>query len=373
MPDDRNKLLEAEAQARRVATRMLPADGLLNVRHKKECRADLDAHMKRHGLSQKDLAMGIGENTTYINNLLTNPSALPEGVEDRLWRSIDPWIDRDARARENRRDGVYVQTKVAERIIDLVKRLGEYTEIAIAFGPAGIGKSVAAAACEAEISNCYVVTCDHDTRYPSGILRKTLLTVSRRQPPQTVRLADVVERVRKPARIETRTVLVYDQSHVVADKTYRVLAELSDAAQCSILLLGTVDLKRRISSDNDPDFGQLSSRVGLRIDLAPELGGVNPGGKSTALFSVADVRAMFKKGRLKLHANAAKMLADIANQHRGTLRRVNRLYYWAETAARSDGSEEILAKHVKLAAAVVEEDMSIEEPIETAEVAEAIA
>lgn len=53
------------------------------------------------------------------------------------------------------------------------------------------------------------------------------------------------------------------------------------------------------------------------------------------------------------------ILCDIANRQRDTLRRVCRLFDWAEVAARKARSEQITVAHIETAGRIVEEEIDI--------------
>jgi DNA transposition AAA+ family ATPase len=379
MPQDKDymNLLEQDAQLRRKVSRMVPPDGPLEPRHVCAIKEALQNYASEYGLSLDDVVRGIGQkkiSVTYLSNFLNDTGNLPPEKRDEIARAADAWIDRDARARACQRNADFVATQPAERLINIADRLMERCDMALAYGPAGIGKTTTLDAITAERPAAYKITCGHDTRIPSGLLRAIYKAVApRRTLPAVVRVEHIVERTRKPDRIATFSVWMFDQAHLLTDREFPLLAELNDAAQVSILLVGTVDLRKRIASDDDPEFGQVSSRFGMRINLAPELTGSLPGGKTQPLFTVAEIRKLFGRGKIKLHSSAARMLARIANEQRGTLRRVMRLYDWAEVAAQNAGADEITVEHIEAAAQVVEADALVIEPIETVEVAEGVA
>jgi DNA transposition AAA+ family ATPase len=347
--------------------------GPLPISLRAEIRKALEAYMARKGLSQKDLAEAIGSSNTYINNLFTNAASLPEGTQDRLWRDINNWLEREARAEENQRPDAFVQTiKTAERLIALATNLTHRADMAVAYGASGIGKSTVIEAIVAEISTAVAITAGYDTRTPKKLLRVILAALTRRRSRRSkddLDMAEVVERLRMPPRVKSRNVLIVDQAHELLHSkgVIRTLMELHDRAQCSILLVGTRDLKSYVATDEDPEFGQLSSRIGMRVELAPELAhSLRGSGKRSdkRCFTVADIRKLFAAGKLKLHPDVARMLCEIANTQRGTLRRVVRLYDWAETAARQDGSDTIAMEHLRAAATLVEEDAELPAGVE---------
>lgn len=135
MPDEFNKLVEQEARVRR-ASRMVPTEGPLSDQKRHEIRSALVALMEEHGLTQADVGKAIGRNTTYLNNLLNKAATIPAATRDEMWREINQWLDREARARETRRPDDFVLTRVAGRMIALAERLTERADMAICYGMA---------------------------------------------------------------------------------------------------------------------------------------------------------------------------------------------------------------------------------------------
>lgn len=361
MPADRNeteRLLGQDARIRRLS-RMVPARGPLPQRLREEIIASVVAYMRDAELSQADVARAIGTSTTYVNNVLNNTGTLPEDTRDQVLRDANNWLDREARARESRRPAEFVETRVAQRIIALAERLKERADLALAYGPAGIGKTLTAQAIAAELGAVYIMI-DEDCQSPVGLRIKLFNALSRRQRSRKVTIGDVVEKLALPERVATRNLVIIDEAHDLRDASFTMLRKIAEQARCSLLFLGTVRLEQRLSSDDDPEFGQLSSRIGIRVNLARELTSNTRGGQpAERLFTIEDIRALFGKGKLKLHPSTARMLATIANSTRGTLRRVERLYFWALKAAVMRKADKILPEHVEGAAAIVGEELGV--------------
>ena len=142
MPDNQfDKLLGQDARVRRVS-RMVPMSGPLPVALRHEIRRAVEAYMLRTGFTQKDLAEAIGTSSTYVNNLFTNAAGLPDSTQDRLWRDLNNMLEREARAEESQRPDDFVPTiKTAQRLCDVATNLTRRPDMAICYGPAGIGKS----------------------------------------------------------------------------------------------------------------------------------------------------------------------------------------------------------------------------------------
>ncbi len=377
-----DQLLGQDVRVRRVS-RMIPLSGSLPAPLVHQIRTAAEDFMRVRKLSQKDVADAIGSSTTYVSNLFGNAASLPESTRDRLWRDINNWLEREARAEANERPDDFVPTiHTAESLMLVAEQLTRRADMAVAYGPAGIGKTVTIRAIVAETPTAVAITAGYDTRTPKKLLRVILAALTSRRKrgeKADVDLDEVAERLRMPARVKSRNLLIIDQGHELIghEGCWRVLMELHDRAGCSVLLVGTVDLKSHVATDEDPEFGQLSSRVGMRINLAPELAhSLRGSGKrgDKKCFTVGDIRKLFAAGKLKLHPDAARMLCEVANTRRGTLRRVTRLYAWGEHAARDAGSDTIRVEDLRAAAVLVEEDEDLPvrvegEPAETTAVA----
>jgi DNA transposition AAA+ family ATPase len=337
---------------------MIPAQGPLTTKLREEILQAVVTYMHDGKFSQSDVARAIGTSTTYINNLLSGTGTLPDDSRDSLLRDLNNWLDREVRAKDSRRSERFVETTVARRMMDAAERLKERSDMALAYGPAGIGKSMTARAIEAETRAIYVMI-DDDCRAPGGLRCKIYNATVRRKRLKTVSFAQLVEILRMPDRINVRNLLIIDEAQDLYEQTFTTLRKLHEQADCSILFLGTIALEQCLSSDDDPELGQLSSRVGMRINLARELSSTTGGRGAERLFSVADIRALFHGNKIKLHASTARMLATIANSTRGTLRRVERLVYWATKAAQRKHASHILPEHVQAAARVVGEELGV--------------
>lgn len=376
MPDDFDKLVGRDRTRR--SSFMVPVTGPLPVQVRHEIRAALEAHMKKRGLSQADLADAIGQSKTYISNLLNNAAALPEATRDQMLRDINNWLEREHRSEESQRpdDFVVVMTAIMERLYAVAENAAQRADMYVVTGPSGVGKTHGTEAIQAEIPTVIAMTAGHDTRTPNKLIRAIYAAATRRRRCDSTQLdlADVAEKLRMPGRVKTRSVLWIDDAQRLTGRCLTTLMELHNLAGCSIVLVGTRDLRSMVSTDDSPELGQLSSRIGLRVDLAPEIRGALCGGgqRAAKCFTVADIRKLFARSKLKLHSDAARMLCEMANTRRGTLRRVMRVFDWAEVAAREAGADTITVEHLRAAASLVEEEQELP-TLASEELAEAAA
>ncbi len=109
--------------------------------------------------------------------------------------------------------------------------------------------------------------------------------------------------------------------------------EIHDATGVPFLLLATKDLHDRIARNVDPDHGQLYSRFDVIQHLTQGRDVREPRGK--ALYTVADIKALYDEPPLRLSKDAARYLQDVANElGRGSLRRCRVLLQNAARRAR---------------------------------------
>lgn len=351
-----DRLVGQDARVRRLLP--MATDGPLTAGDIARIRAELEARMAERQLSQSDLAEAIGSTATYVNNLLRSASSLPERTRDDLWRAVRNWLERELRAEERERPKGFVRTTVAERLIAIIEDLAVRSDMAVAYGPAGIGKTETVQALLADHPDAVLVRAGRINRTPARVLQCIGRALTRRRSETRITYEMVVDRLRKPDKVKVRSLVIVDEAHELPPKSLRLLRDLYDEARCSVLLIGTVDVKRMVASDADAEYGQLSSRVGMRVNLAPELTGHRRGG--CPLIRISDIRQIYDRAKIRLHPAAARLLTDLANTPGlGALRRVERLYDLALRAATRGGAAAITVDHVAAAQRLVEEEWDL--------------
>jgi len=333
---------EHEARVLRV-TGMLPETGPLTDKHIAGVQDDASRYLKEHGVAYADLAAAIGENQTYVSNFFTGAAAMAVKTRDRLARAIVTYLEEDYRHRSARLETAFVQTVVAKRLFNLARNVKATRDMGVGYGPAGIGKTACAMALTQELPGTIYIRVTKACRSEAGLLRKIWSALrrthrQRRNPPGFDEVADELR--------GTGRLLILDQAHDLKDPAFRLLMDLHDECELPILLLGTIDVRNKVKADNDPHYGQFSSRVGPRINLLKEFTEATAG-RGQQWLTIAQIRAMFRTGKLKLSGDAARMLATIALTRIGCLRAAQRIYKWAERSASAEGATEITLAHVQ--------------------------
>lgn len=332
-----------EARIRRVS-RMIPDHATLTQHNIGEILAAAGEYMAQFDISRVQLARAIGTNEAYLSDLFNRKRDLPVATRDKLLRAINNWMEEDFRARVARKPENFVELHSSKQIIEAARNIKATRTIGVVDGPAGVGKSLTAKYLASELPGTMVVTVDYDCRTARGLLKK-IYTASklRRNARKNPALADVVERLAGSGRL-----LVIDQAHDLLNAgAFKLIQDLHDACELPILLLGTIDIHRQLADDEDPQFGQLASRIGLRVHLFDELFRVSKGGRRLQWVSVDELRRIFDHGKLKLHNDTLRLLCQIANWEIGHLRRVKWLVRYAEGIARAAKAKVILPAHLE--------------------------
>jgi len=360
--EDRRDYLKACAQEARLlkASRMIPETGELSLDERRAVLEDAHDYIKQRGITYGQLARQLGTSLTYISGVFNwcfaadraaKEVPVPPKTIDRLVRQINKWMEADYAARLAQRPEHFVHTRVAELIMTAAINCKKTRTIGIVDGPAGIGKTVAAEFVAGELPGTMIVRIDYDSRSASGLLRCVHQACRlRRKPKARATLREIVDRLKGSNRL-----LILDQAHDLQHaRCFQLLMDLHDECQLPILLLGTVDIHRRLRDDEDPNYGQMSSRIGIRVHLLEELLRTGRGGRLLQWVSLPQLRKMFASTKLRIADDVWGHLARIANFDVGHLRRVKHLLRLAEGIARSAKQPIVQAAHLQAALQLVE-------------------
>ncbi|MBK8914192.1 MAG: AAA family ATPase [Phycisphaerales bacterium] len=317
-------------------------DGPLSDGRKAQVLSEAARAMRFTGKTQLDFARRCGVNPNQIRVLFNGQGKLAGTTEDRLYRQLNAWAAEVCRERTTQRaSGRFIMLAPAARLRKAARSCRALSDLGVAFGPPGIGKTEAARFVAGELNAVYVRV-GSDCRQARGFRRAVAGAVRGRGPLiGPVSTAVLSESLRDCGRM-----LIVDQAHDLADDALRVVMDIYDEANAPILLIGTVALVRRVSPEADLLFGQLSSRVGLRVDLLPELrlsGGDDDGGRAAQWISADELRQIFETPRLRIAPEAMRMLLRVANSAVGLLRVAAKMVAKAGVFARQRAGEDELA------------------------------
>ena len=117
------ELLSEQEERQLVAAALIPASGVLTEEQRQKVRDAADAYRKEHGLKNADIARGIGDGSPglWSGVIAGSYTKVSAAKLDDLLRTLNNWLEEDARRRRTRPGRPFVYTGVANAMIDAAK------------------------------------------------------------------------------------------------------------------------------------------------------------------------------------------------------------------------------------------------------------
>lgn len=306
---------------------MLPTTGALTQAQRDDVRTAVTEYIQNHGITLKDIAKQMGGGShTVISQVINN--TYRAGVDDHL-RSLNDWMEIDARRRRTRPDDKFVEIRVAKLIIGCASKASQMRTMVVAHGPTGIGKTTVGHIIAEKFTGSIFLTMAEGSNSATAVRRMIAAALRLDRRPHVASAVGMPLNERIFDRLhDSHRMIIIDEAHSISDGALRFLRSVFDRCGVPILFLCTKDLVDRIRCDADEDHGQLYSRFGYICDLTRGCD-KTPGGKNPR-FSVSEIRAILETDKVRLHTGAQSYLQDVANMMgQGSLRRCKRIMRWA--------------------------------------------
>lgn len=340
-----------DAHRVREVSVMVAMDGPIPEDKLNEIRLAVAEHVKKRGYSleliEQKLGKKKGVNRTYLSNFLSGSfSAIPEASREPLARMLNDWIEVDARRPKSKAESELIPTRPAKRQIRAAQHGVENSDIVAVVGPAGTGKTRVALELLKIIPGSIYLYVSPDGARKSGFLRLLYEAVWEHRGPARPTLSDVIARLKFSDRL-----LMIDNADLLHPDTFPIIMSLHDVAKIPIMIIGTHLVLQKLQHDADPLRGQMSSRIGLRVELVKEVTSPKRG-RSAEWCTADDIRKLYEAGRVRLHPRAVSRLKDVANYEIGHLRRTERYVRYALAQLPREGTvtitPEILERAIRL-------------------------
>lgn len=312
--------MEARVMAKGIR---VPPDGTLSKEDRATIIRLVREHRKKHGISQADIARQLGCGDTTISEVLGGKykAANP----DALLRKLNAWLDTDERRRRRRRPIGFYPTCVFEVIramAQLVKSNARLSDsrrqpvaehdparIALAWGPAGCGKSLGAEALSAEDPLSILVRITEKGGTSDGLANLIIDAMGIRSAKRGGAVRFVLETLRDTGRL-----LIVDEAHRLKFSGTEFIRDLVDVCGIPILMLATSDVYEKITQSRQRRgsfaYDQFSRRVCHVAELTRGMDG--KGGVKRPVFSIEEVREMFRGDKVRIARDAYEYLQDVA-------------------------------------------------------------
>jgi len=324
---------------------MMPKDGQLTTEKLHEIRKRAAKQFKLWGWSYELAAQKCATNPTYISNFVNGKFGardIPAGTLQKLARTVNEVIEFAHRRKLRERRLAFVRTCVARRMIKGTMHGIETCDVVLMHGPTGCGKSVTLVELVTLIPAMILISLTSDQRHRTGLLRALYSAVWGHAAPARPRLSDIVERLKHSDRL-----LALDNADLLGGPDcYQVIMDLHDTCHVPVLLVGTHRLLQRMMFDNDPLRGQMSSRIGMRIELLSEQTSPRKSGRAAEWIRADEIRQIFESAQVKLHPAAVARLKAIANFEIGRLRRCEKVMKYAELLAPRQSGQVVITEQV---------------------------
>lgn len=313
----------------------IPADGKLNDDLRAKIRDLVSRHMSEHKLTQREIALAIGRAANTLSQVLSNTYA---GDTDAVLKLLNQYVEDDERRRRTARPIGFFPTSVFDSILLLAKyaksnarvRSGERkthdaSRIALGYGPAGCGKSIGADAYHADDPASILIRIKAGTQKAAGFVRQLGHKLGIPHAHGLHRNMEAIE----SKLTDSGRLLIVDEAHRLHFSACECIRDLADVCGIPILLLGTQEVSQRLTKvrqmSGNMMYDQFASRVGMQLDLVKGLDG--RGGASRPIYSIDEIRAIFRAGEIRLSKAAEEWLQAIAcTSGEGMLRTAQNVY-----------------------------------------------
>lgn len=286
--------------------------------HLREAREVVRAAVDGGLATQAELAHRSGVPRSSISEFL-NDTWKGEIIKlceyaSRLTRTIDQL----ARELDAGRTGIggFVMVRAAQAIYDLAQLIMDNRQMGCFVMNAGCGKTMTLAALAQVKPGAVMVTVRSTAASPKSFLQTWASDLFLNP---KGRSKDTQDRIIQCLRGSSRLQLI-DEAHKLPRETLNVIREVWDAARCPILFAATPVFTQTLTVSQPDTLGaelmdQLYSRVGVYRDLRTL---ENPDtGVPEKLFTVADIRKVFCRGRIRVSRDGLDFLAKVANARAG--------------------------------------------------------
>jgi DNA transposition AAA+ family ATPase len=332
---DRGVTVDRLVQEARKGARMLRDDEVLTPARRDEVLGEIRAYIERHKVPLERIGLQLDCSASVISQVLSGTYKADPGKHV---RALAQWVDQQSDKAEAVRPRGFVQTAIAKRLYTVAKYVQKYNSIGLAYGPAGVGKTITLKALQAEIPASIYASMRTGCERPLAVIEA--IGTAARAGASSNSMRGWFSRLEQILKDSNRLILIDEVHKLVGygrDASLHMLRDLHDATGCPMLWVGTSDVVTYIQTGQakgKEPLDQLSSRIAPWCDLAE---GTAARGGGKPLFSLDDIRKVFASDGLRIAPDGIEYLRKLSNVHGGGgLRACVKLVELAASIARGD-------------------------------------
>lgn len=321
-PNPADQTLGMEARIMLKSVRV-PDEGPLSKDLAKQIAETVAAHIKKHKIGYRHVGQSIGAAESTVSEVIRGVYTRADPSD--LLRKLNRWIDDDERRRQRVRPIGFYPTCVFEAVNALAQfakanaRLPDSRKavvaadpprIVVGWAPAGSGKTLAGRALAAEESASILIRVEARHGGDTALAKLIAASAGWRGRSRDKGLIEfVIDKLRDSGRL-----LIIDEAHRLQTSGCEFIRDLVDVCGIPVLLLATEEFYQRMTSVRTGGgrkmYDQFSRRVGYVLNLLRGVDG--KGGEKRPIFSIEEVREIFKVPGVRLTHDGAQYLQAAA-------------------------------------------------------------
>lgn len=230
------------------------------AKYNPDVRNALIAFQQEHSLTLKQLGRRLNRNEGYVNKYI---NGVPEGDIATFEQLITDLLQREARKRTWR--DIYFDTAAVQACFTAFHLVRSASDIGLIYGPAGVGKTVACRKYLQDHRTVIGFTATEGAGRPCDVMRGISTGIDmRRWNPRQVKLHHYLF---DKLQGSERCVLI-DNAQRLFLSGLRWIMDFHDTTGTSFVLIGNPEVMDKLNGHD-----QLSSRIGIQVDISKSLGG----------------------------------------------------------------------------------------------------
>lgn len=265
-----------------------------------EAVAFLQKYKKENGKTQAALARELGISESALSSFLSGSYKAPWTVCEK----VSSLMQTHEKKKIAPKEPDFVPTTISRTVINAIRYCHIQGKIAVVYGDAGIGKTMAVRQYLKENSLAVGITISPTYASITGVNELLADQLGVRERVARKITKEIINRLRGSGRV-----LVIDEAQHLTVRTLNHLRCISDESGIGLALIGNDEVYTKMKGHGRADFAQLFSRIGMRKPVL------------TTNITREDVRAVF--GRYDMDESALDVLYRISRTNYGLRGAVN--------------------------------------------------